>query len=102
MQANHTMQMTKIERPALGLLSLVGELGTLVVLPTSSTTTRGDSNGITAYRALSFVAGTNVAGTNVLGVTSINQHAAKQVRRFNVSDWKRSIRRPRKPRVANG
>ncbi|HXA47087.1 MAG TPA: hypothetical protein VNW52_05620 [Burkholderiaceae bacterium] len=83
MLANQTMLMTKIERPALGLLSLVGKRGAL------------------AYRAFAFI-----AGTTALRTTSINQHAvahaAKHVRRFNASNWKRSIRRPRKPRVANG
>jgi hypothetical protein len=94
------MQMTKIERPALGLLSLVGKRGTLTARPTT-TTTASDSRGTLTYRALPFI-----AGTMALCVTSINQHAvkhaAKQVGRLNASDWKRNIRRSRKPRVANG
>ena len=89
--------MTKIERPALGLLSLVGKLGTLLARPTGLSATRCDSTGTVSYRALPFIAGT---------VKSVNQHAvkhaAKQARRFNASDWKHSIRRPRKPLVANG
>jgi len=95
------MQMTKIERPALGLLSLVATRGMLAQRPTSLTAARTSANGTKAYQASRFI-----AGTNALCVVSINQHdvkpAAKHGSRFNGTDWKHSIRRSRKPRVANG
>jgi hypothetical protein len=95
------MQMTKIERPALGLLSLVAKRGTLAQRPTNMIATLTGANGMKAYQASRFI-----AGTNALCVVSINQHdvkpAAKHGSRFNGTDWKHSIRRSRKPRVANG
>ncbi|MDR3479592.1 MAG: hypothetical protein P4L91_02670 [Burkholderiaceae bacterium] len=95
------MQMTKIERPALGLLSLVALRGALAKRPSNLTATRTGAYGTKAYQASRFI-----AGANALCVVSINQHeakpAAKHDSRFNGADWKHSIRRSRKPRVANG
>jgi hypothetical protein len=95
------MLMTKIERPTLGLLSLVGKLGALAVRPAGTTAARSDTSGTNAHQAFAFI-----VRKIALRVTSINQHAvkhaSKQVGRLNASNWKRSIWRPQKPRVANG
>jgi hypothetical protein len=95
------MQMTKIERPALGLLSLVAKRGTLAQRSTNMIATLTGASGTKAYPASRFI-----AGTNALRAVSISQHdvkpAAKHVSRFNGADWKHSIRGPQKPRVANG